>query len=88
MTVRHSSISIEYISSTIELVIVSRLQLSSVQEFYRQIHMSTSQKFGHIFSEEIISARAAHASIKMIMEEEVDGPDIREFEAILKQSVW
>jgi hypothetical protein len=58
-------------------------QFPTIYKSFRKIYVSTSQKFGNIFSQEIVRARAAHASVKMIMKNEMNGPYIREFEAIL-----
>lgn len=59
------------------------LQLPTIQKSCWQINMSTSKKFSNVFGQEIVRASATHASIKMIVKEEMNGPDILEFEAVL-----
>jgi len=54
----------------------THLQLSAIQKSFWQINVSTSEELSNILRQKIISTRAANSSIQVIMEQEMDGPDI------------
>jgi len=45
--------------------------------------MPRTQELGQILGQNIITLGAAHATVKMIMEEKVNGFDIWQFESVL-----
>jgi hypothetical protein len=45
--------------------------------------MSAAKKLGHVLGQEIIARRGTYSPVEMIMKQEVDCPQVRQFESIL-----